>query len=171
MSTPTLYGLAAIRQDARGRFCLNDLHKASGGAQRHQPRYWLATKRTQALIEYLTATVVPLKGDSGIPLSVIKGGHDQGTYVVRELVYSYAMWVSAAFEVKVIRAFEADQLRKKSLQAQAYALELADHLSKQKGTAGSKLMHTRKLEKHQIEDDQARIDTALQLELFMEVTA
>lgn len=31
----------SIRQDEEGRYCLNDLHKASGGEQRHQPRYWL----------------------------------------------------------------------------------------------------------------------------------
>jgi hypothetical protein len=163
MSTPVLHGLAAIRQDAQGRFCLNDLHKASGAAQRHQPRYWLATKRTQALIEHLSS--------SGIPLLVINGGPDRGTYVARELVYSYAMWVSAAFEVKVIRTFEADQLRKKSLQEQAHALELADSLSRLGGTAGSKLMHTRKREKHQIEGDQTSICTALQLDMFMEVAA
>lgn len=50
-----------IRMDAQGRYCLNDLHKASGGEQKNQPRYWLENKQTQELVQILT--------DSGIPPS------------------------------------------------------------------------------------------------------
>jgi phage antirepressor YoqD-like protein len=89
----------AIRTDAEGRYCLNDLHRASGGEQRHQPRYWLANQQTQDLIAEL--------GDSGNPLSVQKGGSEQGTFVAKELVYAYAMWISAAFHLRVIRAYDA----------------------------------------------------------------
>lgn len=88
-----------IRRDAAGRYCLNDLHRASGGEQRHQPRYWLANQQTQDLVKEL--------GDSGFPLSVQKGGQDQGTYVAKELVYAYAMWISPAFHLAVIRAYDA----------------------------------------------------------------
>lgn len=89
-----------VRQDDEGRYCLNDLHKAAGGEQRHQPRYWLANQQTQELVSYLEV-------DSGIPLSVIKGGKAQGTYVCKELVYAYAMWISPAFHLRVIRTFDA----------------------------------------------------------------
>jgi len=43
------------------------------------------------------------------PVNVVKGGNSsqQGTYVVKELVYSYAMWINAAFHIKVIRAYDA----------------------------------------------------------------
>lgn len=91
-----------IRQDQYGRFCVNDLHKASGSAQKNQPRYFLENKQTQALIEALI--------DSGIPLSpveVIRGGLSQGTYVVKQIVYAYAMWISASFHLKVINTFDA----------------------------------------------------------------
>ncbi len=89
-----------IRTDEEGRFCLNDLHKAAGGEQRHQPRYWLGNQRTQDLIDEIGV-------DSGIPLSVIKGGRNQGTYVCKQLVYDYAMWISPAFSLKVINAYDA----------------------------------------------------------------
>nr|WP_320077532.1 KilA-N domain-containing protein [Acinetobacter shaoyimingii] len=93
---------AVIHQDQYGRFCLNDLHKASGSAQKDQPRYFLENKQTQALIQALI--------DSGIPLSpveIIKGGTNQGTYVVKQIVYAYAMWISANFHLKVINTFDA----------------------------------------------------------------
>lgn len=88
-----------IRQDPEGRYSLNDLHRAAGGEQRHQPRYFLSNQQTIELIAAL--------GDSGNPLSVQRGGADQGTYAARELVYAYAMWISATFHLQVIRAYDA----------------------------------------------------------------
>ncbi|MEA9885994.1 phage antirepressor KilAC domain-containing protein [Xanthomonas campestris pv. raphani] len=87
-----------IRRDDSGRYCLNDLHRAAGGEPRHQPRYWLANQQTQELVSEM--------GDSGNPLSVQRGGPDQGTFVAKELVYAYAMWISPAFHLQVIRAYD-----------------------------------------------------------------
>ena len=93
---------AVIRQDQHGRYCLNDLHKASGGEQKNQPRYFLENKQTQELVQALTDSGIPLS-----PIEVIRGGLDQGTYVVKQIVYAYAMWISAAFNLKVINTFDA----------------------------------------------------------------
>jgi len=92
-----------IRQDDQGRYCLNDLHRAAGGEKKHGPSYWMENAQTTELIAELA--------DTGNPVSVLKGGTIQGTYVCKELVYSYAMWISPSFNLKVIRAY--DQMQKK----------------------------------------------------------
>lgn len=91
----------AIRRDAAGRYCLNDLHRASGAEGRHRPSLWMANGQTQALL-------AEVESQAGIPASAtIKGGTETGTYVAKELVYAYAMWISPAFHLKVIRAYDA----------------------------------------------------------------
>lgn len=95
-----------IRTDAQGRFCLNDLHKASGNERKNEPSLFLSNKQTQELVQELITTGNPVV-QKNHPVSVINGGNDRGTYVVKELVYSYAMWISAAFNLKVIRTFDA----------------------------------------------------------------
>ncbi|GAB0118569.1 phage antirepressor KilAC domain-containing protein [Acidisoma sp. 7E03] len=91
-----------IRRDAEGRYCLNDCHRAAGAAKKHGPSYFLATDATRALVVEVTDTGNPVS-----PVSSTKGGADQGTFVVKELVYAYAMWISPAFHLAVIRAFDA----------------------------------------------------------------
>jgi hypothetical protein len=96
----------AIRQDREGRYCLNDLHKAAGGENRHRPSLWLENQQTQELVEEITKAVIPAL-EQNQPVSVVKGGSSPGTYVCKELVYAYAMWISAKFHLTVIRAFDA----------------------------------------------------------------
>lgn len=96
----------AVRQDSEGRFCINDLHKVAGGEKRHAPNEWLRNKQALELIEELTKPGIPgLKENQ--PLKVAHGGSKPGTYVCKELVYAYAMWISPAFHLKVVRAYDA----------------------------------------------------------------
>jgi len=95
-----------IRTDAHGRFCLNDLHQASGSEVKNKPSNFLQNDKTQALVQELADDGFPSSAQIQ-PVSVIRGGLEQGTYVVKELVYSYAMWISAAFNLKVIRTFDS----------------------------------------------------------------
>jgi hypothetical protein len=92
-----------IRQDAEGRYCLNDLHQAAGGANRHRPSLWLANKQAQALIAEMDSEQEFLLRN---PVATVATGSPV-TYVVKELVYAYAMWISPAFHLKVIRAYDA----------------------------------------------------------------
>ena len=84
-----------IKINSDGLFCLNDLHKASGGNQKHQPSNWLRVSQVMEIIEELEAAhIYAIKKESG---------RYGGTYVCEELVYTYAMWVSPKFHIDAVR--------------------------------------------------------------------
>ena len=88
----------AIRQDAAGRYCLNDLHRAAGGEPKHTPGRFTITQQFTELASELSRNQ-----DSPEPSTSTAG---IGTFVAKELVYAYAMWISPAFHLKVIRAYD-----------------------------------------------------------------
>lgn len=87
-------------------YSLTDLHRASGGEQKHKPVLFLSNQQTKELI-----SEIEIEGEVGIPTSVVKtvrGGKDlglQGTYACEELMLAYAMWISPKFHLIVLRAF------------------------------------------------------------------
>jgi phage antirepressor YoqD-like protein len=85
-----------IRRDGDGRYCLHDLHQAAGGEPRHRPHYWLEIQQTKDLVAAI--------GIAGI--TAIQSKQGLGTFVAKELVYAYAMWISAVFHLQVIRAYD-----------------------------------------------------------------
>jgi len=86
----------SIWRDDAGRYCLNDLHRAAGEEARHRPAYWLAGAKTLELVAEVEK--------AGIPAIAARQG--LGTFAAKELVYAYAMWISPAFHLQVIRAYD-----------------------------------------------------------------
>ena len=83
-------------------YSLNDLHTASGGASKHQPSFFIRNAQTKKLINEINRPA-----NSQIACEAFRGGAKQGTWVCKELVYFYAMWISAKFHLQVIRAFDS----------------------------------------------------------------
>lgn len=103
-----------IHQDSESRFCLNDFHKAAGNNPKDAPAQFFRNDKTKRLVELLTSDVqncTSSKINNLTPINVIKGnfsnGIEQGTYVVKPLVYAYAMWISPEFHLHVINAYDA----------------------------------------------------------------
>lgn len=96
-------GNTPIRQDNEGRYCLNDLHKASGGLAKDKPAKWTRLSAFKALVKEITGCP-----HLDIPaMKTVKGNYAyQGTFVVKELVYAYAMWISPKFSLQVIQAYD-----------------------------------------------------------------
>lgn len=90
----------SITRDTNGLYCLNDLHRAAGKASRHQPGKWEEIQSTAGLITLLEGE----NATTGIP--VIQSKQRLGTFACKELVYSYAMWISPEFHLHVIRAYD-----------------------------------------------------------------
>lgn len=91
-----MVGNLPVSRDPEGRFSLNDLHRAAGGEARQRPNYWIENQQTKELIAELEI--------AGIP--AISAKPKVGTFVCKELVYAYAMWVSPKFHLAVIRAYD-----------------------------------------------------------------
>lgn len=119
-----------IRQEAHGRYCLNDLHRAAvaagANARAKEPGKFFRSPRTQELLVLLEQeaaanlsggptpiwgstsgpATTPNWGSLSAPVVTIEG-REGGTDVCIELVIAYGQFVSAAFDLKVIRTFLA----------------------------------------------------------------
>lgn len=84
-------------------YSLTDLHRASGGEQKHKPVLFLSNQQTKELI-----SEIEIEGKVGIPTLIVKtvrGGKNPSTYACEELMLAYAMWISPKFHLVVLRAF------------------------------------------------------------------
>ena len=91
-----------ITTDEEGRYSLNDLHAAAGGNNKHKPSLFYRSDSFDSVVEVLKA-----QNRAFEPIVKKQGRYSGGTWVCKELVYKYAMWVSAEFEVKVIQTFDS----------------------------------------------------------------
>lgn len=104
----TMANLTILSQEIRqhdGLYSLNDLHKAAGGEIKNQPTRFVRNVQTQDLVREIEASPNLVKAIHVTP--------KVGTYVCKELVYAYAMWISPKFHLQVIRAF--DQMQQPAL--------------------------------------------------------
>lgn len=86
-----------------GLYSLNDFHRASGGDKKHQPAFFMRNQEVTDLIEEIKCSANLQNKQVFIKLV---SGKDRGTYVCKELVYRYAMWISPKFALLVIRTFD-----------------------------------------------------------------
>jgi len=134
-----------ITTDSDGRFSLNDLHKAAGGSDKQKPALFYRSNSFKSVVEILKVQNRTFK-----PIVKKQGRYKGGTWVCKELVYKYAMWINAEFEVLVIQTF--DQVTR-NIQAPATMTalnELAKKIEGDKNTAsvcGKELAKYRKVKK------------------------
>lgn len=120
-----------VNVDERGRYCLNDLHRASGGANKHKPSLWVSNKQTTDLIAEIEK--------AGIPAIQSKQG--LGTFVSKPLVYQYAMWINPEFNLLVIETFDKVVTKPLALPTNLHeALLLAADLEKKRLEAEDQLL-------------------------------
>lgn len=100
MNTITLFD-TSIRQDAQGRFCLNDLHRASGESKKHQPANFLRLDTTVALVAEIDNS-----SDLRSYPTAQREARNGDTYVCRELVCAYAMWIDPKLFLSALRLVE-----------------------------------------------------------------
>lgn len=85
-------------------YSLNDLEKvaiSNGVTKNISPSEWMKLQVTQEAIDIL------IHENPAIKIIETKAGRYGGTFACKELVYAYAMWVSADFLIHVIRAYDA----------------------------------------------------------------
>ena len=156
-----------VRKDAEGRFCLNDLHLASGGHIKNKPATFFKVKHVQRAIELLK-----VGNPTFNPVSKTVGRYNGGTWVSRELVYKYAMWISGEFELNVIRTFDSIKSGIRPASTMAALNELTAKIESDKDVAsfcGKELAKYRKIKK-QNEDQFIEEVTRAQLTLgFKEI--
>ena len=160
-----------IRQDADGRYCLNDLHRAAmarGKATKSQrPGTFLKRPETANLVAAMkkrcTAGCIT-------SVSTIKGntpGVTQGTFVTKALVYAYAMWIDADFNLDVIEAFDSVQQLSMGLWQQMQALIAHEVESKVRASFGSHLMLERKREIPYFRNERMELESQIQPSLLL----
>jgi hypothetical protein len=93
---PLLIGTIAVRRLC-GLFCLNDLHRGSGGDPNRKPTFFLRIKRTRDFME-------AIHDENAVQ---IIHGQRGGTYACREMLSAYAAWIDPKTHFDTLRALLA----------------------------------------------------------------
>jgi hypothetical protein len=151
-----------IGTDALGRFSLNDLHKAAGGGNSSKPSLFLRSDSVKRMSEILKAQNCAFE-----PVVRKQGRRTGGTWVCKELVYKYAMWVDSEFEIKVIQTFDRMQQLGKAIPSMQAINELVAKIESDKQVAsfcGTELAKYKKVKKQNSEQLDAEVER-IQLKL------
>jgi len=150
MNNLTILSTAIHQVD--GLYSLNDLHRASGGAEKHNPNRFIRLEQTKALISAINQTP-----DMALAMKTNRGGRNSGTYGSKELVLSYGMWISPQVNLAVIRAFLNQQESSLNRQQSTITISYAEYtallkdkislLSSPKEIPGSPLHHRQQQQK------------------------
>lgn len=134
-----------ITTDDFGRYSLNDLHKAAGGKPKQKAALFLKLDSVQKV-----ANVLKVANPTFEPISIKRGRYTGGTWVCKELVYKYAMWVEAEFEVKVIQTFDKASRDGKAIRSMQAINDLVARIESDKQVASfcaSELAKYKKIKK------------------------
>ena len=96
-----------VMQDDNGRYCLNDIFRASGSEPKNEPWRWLRTKSAPDAVD-LTGTKsggCELPDDFDSYVIKVKLNRATVTFAPIKVVYKYAAWISKEFEDAVYSAF------------------------------------------------------------------
>jgi hypothetical protein len=99
-----------IRQDAEGRYSLNDLHRAAGGEDKRKPALFTNRPKTMALIQNINTRNGAIVEGGTVRLSnapAIAAKPKLGTYGCQEVALAYAYWIGPEFHLEVAHAFNA----------------------------------------------------------------
>lgn len=149
-----------ITTDSEGRFSLNNLHQASGGEAKTKPALFMQNKGFKDFVELLKVDNPTFE-----PVSKKQGRYNGGTWVCKELVYKYAMWVNPSFELKVIRTFDSISNKVSAPSSMIALNELTAKIESDKNVAsfcGKELAKYKKVKK---ENEQAFADEVLNAQL------
>ena len=135
-----------ITKNESGLYSLNDLHRAAGGLVKHQPNKFMRSQSFNEVVEILNAQK---RGFSAVEKK--QGRYNGGTWICKELVYKYAMWVNAEFEVNVIQTFDSIIQSIESPSTMKALNELTSKIESDKGIAsecGKALANYKKIKKN-----------------------
>lgn len=151
-----------ITTDSEGRFSLNDLHLASGSEAKTKPALFMQNKGFKDFVDLLKVDNPTFE-----PVSKKQGRYNGGTWVCKELVYKYAMWVNPRFELKVIRTFDSISNKIITPRSMVALNELTAKIESDKNVAsfcGKELAKYKKIKK---ENEQAFVAEVLNAQLTL----
>ncbi|EEY08825.1 putative bacteriophage antirepressor [Mannheimia haemolytica serotype A2 str. OVINE] len=85
-------------------YSLTDLHKASGGNEKHKPVLFLRLDQTKDLISEIENDKVQI---CTLAVKTVRGGTNPSTYACMEIALAYAAWIDPKFHLVVLRAYMA----------------------------------------------------------------